>query len=158
MTRLAAGGIFVVAVAEGLAVVFSAQRYAVAIGGLAAALFVLAACLQLDSARRGSSPEPSSDDATELLQRWRNQTQATVHWAESTRGDWDRYLRPKLAREFLLAVRQKDPASRQATGRLVFGDELWTWVDPSAIRPERSAEPGPGYTALAEILRRMERI
>jgi hypothetical protein len=158
MTRLAAGGIFLVAGAEAMAVTFSAHRYAVTIGGLAAALFVLAACRQLDSARRGFNSEPASDDATELLQRWRTQTQATLQWADSTRGEWDRYLRPKLAREFLLAVRQKDPAARQATGRLVFGDELWTWVDPSDIRAELSKEPGPGYTALAEILRRMERI
>lgn len=155
MTRLTAGGIVLVAGAEVLAV-FAAHRYAVVIGGLAAALFVLAACLQLNSERRGLRPEPSSDDATELLQRWKTQTQATVQWADSTRGDWDRHLRPKLAREFLLATRQKDPATQQATGRLVFGDELWTWVDPSAIRPEQSEEPGPGYTTLAEILRRME--
>jgi hypothetical protein len=158
MTRLAAGGVFMVAIAEALAVMVSAHRYAVPIGGTAAALFVLAAYMQLDSGRRGLSPEPSPDDATELLQRWRTQAQATVRWADSTRGDWDRYLRPKLAREFLVAVRQKDPAARQATGRLVFGDELWMWVDPSAIRPEQSNEPGPGYTVLAEILRRMERI
>lgn len=156
MTRLAAGGIFLVAGAEVLAVMFAAHRYPVVIGGLAAALFVLAACRQLNSERRGLRPEPSSDDASELLQRWKTQTRATVQWADSTRGDWDRYLRPKLAREFLLATRQKDPAAQQVTGRLVFGDQLWTWVDPSAIRPERSEEPGPGYPALAEILRRME--
>ena len=158
MTRLAAGGIFLVAGAEALAVMFAAHRFAVVIGGLAAALFVLAACRQLNSERRGLRPEPSPDDATELLQRWKTQTQATVQWADSTRGEWDRYLRPKLAREFLLATRQKDPAAQQATGRLVFGDELWAWVDPSAIRSERSGEPGPGYTALAEILRRMEQV
>ena len=37
------------------------------------------------------------------------------------------------AREFVLATRQKDPAALRATGRIVFGEDLWRGVDPSDI-------------------------
>ncbi|BBY61069.1 hypothetical protein MSAR_42050 [Mycolicibacterium sarraceniae] len=46
----------------------------------------------------------------------------------------------------------------QATGRIVFGDNLWDWVDPNNVARDRGREPGPGYKTLEEILRRMEDI
>ena len=97
-----------------------------------------------------------TDDAAESLQRWRSRTESSIQWADATRADWDRHLRPRLAREFVLATRQRDPAALAATGRIVFGDDLWRWVDPSDISRTGSREPGPGYATLEEILRRME--
>ena len=84
-----------------------------------------------------------------------------IRWADSSRRDWDRHLRPRLAREFMLATGQranKDPAVMQATGRMVFGDELWQWVDPSNVAETGGREPGPGRAALSEILERLERV
>jgi hypothetical protein len=46
----------------------------------------------------------------------------------------------------------------QTTGRIVFGDELWQWVDPSNVMPTGGHEPGPGRGALKEILERLERV
>jgi hypothetical protein len=102
--------------------------------------------------------EAITDDAAESLQRWKSRTESTIRWADATRADWDRHLRPKLAAEFILATRHRDPAVLKATGRIVFGDELWRWVDPSDISRTGSREPGPGSATLEEILRRMERL
>ena len=52
------------------------------------------------------------------------------------------YLRPKLARDFLAATRQKEPAAVAAAGRLLFGEDLWQWVDPQNVSPARRNEPG----------------
>jgi hypothetical protein len=61
----------------------------------------------------------------------------------------------------MLATNQranKDPAAMQATGRMVFGDELWQLVDPSNVAQTGGREPGPGRAALSEILERLERV
>jgi len=107
---------------------------------------------------RNHPTEAITDDAAEFLQRWKSRTESTIRWADATRADWDRHLRPKLAAEFILATRHKDPNALKATGRIVFGDELWRWVDPSDISRTGSREPGPGSATLEEILRRMERL
>jgi len=96
------------------------------------------------------------NDAQESLQRWKAQTETMIRWADAGRAEWDRHLRPKLAREFLMATRQKEPASVAAVGRIVFGDELWQWVDPHNVPTAGRDEPGPGRAALDEILRRLE--
>lgn len=92
----------------------------------------------------------------ESLRRWKAQTEELIRWADCTRGDWDRYLRPKLARDFLMATKQKEPAAIATTGRILFGEELWPWVDPQNAAPGRRDEPGPGRDALDEILKRLE--
>jgi hypothetical protein len=125
-------------------------------GGAAAALVLAAARMGLDV--RSHRAEVITDDAAESLQRWKSRTESTIQWADATRADWDRHLRPKLAAEFILATRHRDPAALKATGRIVFGDELWRWVDPSDISRTGSREPGPGSATLEEILRRMERL
>lgn len=156
MIRLVAGGIFLVAAAEVLALVLGARQWVLPTAGLAVAVFLLAARLAFDAAQRYSHGESSADDAGEGLRRWRSRTESTIQWAHATRDDWDRHLRPRLAREFVLATRQRDPAALQATGRIVFGDDLWGWVDPNNVVRARAREPGPGYATLEEILRRME--
>jgi hypothetical protein len=154
--RLVAGALFLVAAAEVLALVLTADRWVLPIAGLAAAVFLLAARLSFGAAHHRPPVEPAGDDSAEALRRWRSRTDSTIRWADSTRADWDRHLRPRLAREFVLATRQRDPVALQATGRIVFGDDLWGWVDPNNVARSRGREPGPGYSTLEEILRRME--
>ena len=67
---------------------------------------------------------------------------------QNRRGrDWDRRLRPMLARQFELASGQrkaKDPRAFHATGRMLFGEQLWQWVDPDNISRDRwPASPVP---------------
>jgi hypothetical protein len=104
----------------------------------------------------GNAEEPAQSAALESLQRWKSQTQELIRWADGTRGDWDRHLRPKLARDFLIATKQKESVALAGAGRLVFGEELWQWVDPQNVSMARRGEPGPGRGALDEILRRLE--
>jgi len=156
--RLVAGGLVLVAGAEILALVVGARPWVLPVGGLALVVFLLAARRSFDAAQHRSSDDLVSDDPAESLRRWRSRTESTVQWADSTREDWDRHLRPRLAREFVLSTRQRDPAALQATGRIVFGDDLWGWVDPNNIARTRKREPGPGYATLEEILRRMENL
>lgn len=162
MTRLVAGGFVVIVLIETLAFVIE-PRISLPAAGLALAGFVLLAAGRLGGGAGGPAG-PADSGAGESLRRWRSQTEALIAWADGTRGDWDRHLRPRLAREFMLATGHKESgsgeqaASREQTGRMVFGDELWAWVDPSAVRRAGRDEPGPGAAGLAEILRRLEQI
>ncbi|AKK27733.1 hypothetical protein [Mycobacterium sp. EPa45] len=158
MIRLVAGGLVLVAGAEVLALVLGARQWVLPAAGLALVVFLLAARLTIAAAQRYPATDGINDDPAEALRRWRSRTESTIRWADSTREDWDRHLRPRLAREFVLATRQRDPAAMRATGRIVFGDDLWGWVDPNNIVRARSREPGPGYATLEEILRRMENL
>lgn len=109
---------------------------------------------RLDTAPDGSEP-------AESLRRWLSRTETLVSRSESTRRDWDRHLRPMLARQFELATGQRqvrNPAEFQATGQLLFGTDLWAWVDPHNVLRTGGDQPGPGRATLAEILRRMERV
>ena len=156
MTRLWAGGLVLVVGVEVLVMVLNAHRWLLPAAGAAAAVILIAARMGLDA--RSHPAEAITDDAAESLQRWKSRTESTIRWADATRADWDRHLRPKLAAEFILATRHKDPNALKATGRIVFGDDLWRWVDPSDISRTGSREPGPGSATLEEILRRMERL
>jgi hypothetical protein len=153
--RLVAGGLVLVAGAEVLALVLGARQWVLPSAGLALVVFLLAVRLSFAAAQQRSAVETVADDPAESLRRWRSRTQSTIRWADATRGDWDRHLRPRLAREFVLATRQRDPTALQATGRIVFGEDLWGWVDPNNVVHGTGREPGPGYATLEEILRRM---
>jgi hypothetical protein len=64
-----------------------------------------------------------------------------------------------LARRFALTAGQsqaKDPAAFDATGRMLFGPQLWAWVNPNNVAQTGPREPGPGRATLAEILERLE--
>jgi hypothetical protein len=111
--------------------------------------------------------EPSAEDgalnndAAESLRRWLSRTETLVSRSESSRRDWDRHLRPMLARQFELATGQRQARNRtafHATGTMLFGAELWAWVDPQNVSRTGEGEPGPGRDALAEILRRLEQV
>ena len=157
MTRLWAGGLVLVVGTEVLVMVLGLHQWLMPAAGAAAALVLITARTSLDG-HNNATPEAITDDAAESLQRWKSRTESTIQWADATRADWDRHLRPKLAAEFILATRHRDPTALKATGRIVFGDELWRWVDPSDISRTGSREPGPGSATLEEILRRMERL
>ena len=85
----------------------------------------------------------------ESLRGWLSRTETLIHRSESTRTDWDRHLRPMLARRFAIATGQqqaKDPAAFHATGQMLFGAELWAWVDPNNVAQTGAARTraGPG--------------
>jgi hypothetical protein len=105
--------------------------------------------------------EPNTDVLGNSLRSWLSRTEKMLRWSESTRADWDRHLRPILARRFEIATGQrkaKDAAAFHATGRMLFGPELWGWVNPDNVSRTGASEPGPGRGALEEILERLERV
>ena len=159
--KLVVGGLALVVAVEVMAFMMADHRFVLWISGGAAALVLLAGRRLLDRESTTEKPEELADGPAESLRRWIVRTETMIRWADSSRRDWDRHLRPRLAREFMLATNQRadrDPAAMQATGRMVFGDELWQWVDPSNVAQTGGREPGPGRGALSEILERLERV
>jgi hypothetical protein len=129
--------------------------------GLIVAIVILALRWLLGRAADPDEGSEGSNDPAESLRRWLSRTETLISRSESTRRDWDRHLRPMLARQFELATGQRqarNPAAFEATGQMLFGAELWTWVDPQNVSRTGGDDPGPGRAALAEILQRMERV
>lgn len=160
MRRLIALGVCLIVVVELLALTVHDRRFVVAAAGVALALVLL-------SIRRvvGSGQQPEGeldpDEPGESLRRWLATTETTVRWSESTRGDWDRHLRPMLARRYEIATGQrltKDPEAFHACGRMLFGPELWDWINPNNITRSGDRQPGPGRAAFEEILRKLEQV
>ncbi|WP_454194787.1 hypothetical protein [Nocardia sp. Marseille-Q1738] len=115
--------------------------------------------------RSGAGEEPEIDEMengpAEMLQRWHARAQMLADRADGTRAEWDRHLRPLLAKEFELSTGQRVAKNRravEAAGIHQFGPELWRWVDPanSALRDQTSR--APGRAALDEILSRLQRM
>ncbi len=156
-----AGGFFLVVAVEVLAIVTAHHRYVLMASGAAAAVVLLAGRRLLGGDTDSGPSEQVDEEGAESMRRWISRTETMIRWADSSRADWDRHLRPRLAREFFMATGQrqgKDPAALQATGRIVFGDELWQWVDPSNVAYGAAHQPGPGRGALEAILERLERL
>ena len=110
---------------------------------------------------RAATPAPAANALEESLRSWLSRTETLIHRSESTRADWDRHLRPMLARRFAITTGQhqaKDPAAFDATGQMLFGPQLWAWVDPNNVAQTGAREPGPGRATLAEILERLEAV
>lgn len=126
-------------------------------------LVLLALCTCLGVTPNSPAPEGLvDDDAGEPLQRWMSRTEAFAHWSGTTRSDWDRRVRPVLARHFEVATkanqrRTSDPAAFKASGLMLFGD-LWQWVDPDNVVRGGSPKQGPGRHTLEEILERLEQV
>lgn len=155
MSRILAAGFLGVVVAEVVGVLIG-WRWALPAAGVAVAVFAWQVRGNLAGVRRPAEAEPTVDPALDSLYRWKSQTESLIQWADTTRGDWDRYLRPKLARDFLQATRQKEPAAAAAAGRLLFGEDLWQWVDPHNVSAARRGDPAPGRATLNTILERLE--
>ena len=41
---------------------------------------------------------------------------------------------------------------------MLFGADLWAWVNPENVSRTDAEKPGPGRAALDEILQRLERV
>jgi len=160
MKRLIALGVCLIVGIEVLVLMLHDRRFVLAGAGVALALVLL-------NIRRvlGHGPEPDArenpDDLGDSLRRWLSTTETTIRRSDSTRADWDRHLRPMLARRFEIATGQrqaKDPTAFHATGRMLFGAELWEWVNPNNVARTGDHEPGPGRATLEEILQRLEQV
>jgi hypothetical protein len=158
--KLVALGVSVVLSAELAALTLHDRRWVLWAAG-AAALFALVNVRQAVGRDVEPSPPPIPNALEESLRSWLSRTQTLIHRSESTRSDWDRHLRPMLARRFAIATGQKqakDPAAFDATGRTLFGAELWGWVTPNNVSQTGAREPGPGRATLEEILERLEQV
>jgi hypothetical protein len=158
--KLVASSLFLVIGAELLALVLHDRWLVLWTSGAAVAFVLLGVRRYLG---RDSEPvaEPESNHLGDSLRRWVSTTETLIRRSESTRRDWDRHLRPMLARRFEIATGQrkaKDPAAYYAMGRMLFGAELWEWVNPDNVADTGAREPGPGREALQEILQRLEQV
>lgn len=161
LKKLVAAGLCLVVGVQVLAMLMPDRRIVLVIVGAAVAVALLTLRLYLANASKAEYTAPSVNDAEESLRRWLSRTETLISWSESTRSDWDRHLRPMLARQFGIATGQKqnkNPEGFRATGRMLFGDELWAWVDPENVARTNNHVPGPGREALDEILRRLEQV
>jgi hypothetical protein len=161
MSKLLAASLGLVLGAEVLALLLPDRRVVLAISGAAVAIAFLAFRWLLVRGIDAAPAEPPTHDPGDSLRRWLSRTETLISWADSSRSDWDRHLRPLLARQFALATGQrqaKDPAAFQATGRMMFGADLWRWVDPENVVRQSNREPGPGRAALDAILQRLEQV
>ncbi len=160
MKRLIALGISVVLAAELTALSLHDRRLVLWFAG-AAVLFALINVRHVLGRDIEPPPTEISNALEETLRSWLSRTQTLIHRSEATRADWDRHLRPMLARRFAIATGQKqakDPAAFDATGRTLFGSELWAWVHPNNVSRTGMSEPGPGRATLEEILERLEQV
>lgn len=160
MKRTLVLGVCLIVGIELLALIQHDRRFVLVASGGALALVLLTVRRVLG---RGGYPdaEPDPDDVGDSLRRWLSNTETTIRWSESTRRDWDRHLRPMLARRYAMATGQrqsKDRVAYHASGRMLFGAELWEWVNPNNVTRTGDRQPGPGRAALEEILRKLEQV
>lgn len=161
MNKFVVLGLGLVVAVELMTFTMADHRFLLWVSGAAAAVVLMTGRRLLNSESAPEKPGSSADGPAESMNRWIARTETMIRWADSSRRDWDHHLRPRLAREFMLATGQRannDPAAMQATGRMVFGDDLWQWVDPGNVATTGGREPGPGRKALNEILERLERV
>lgn len=160
MKKIVTLGVCLIVSVELLALTLPDRGLVLAATGVALALVLL-------NVRRvvGRRPQPDddagADDLGDSLRRWVANTETTIRWSDSTRSDWDRHLRPMLARRYEIATGQrlsKDPAAYHAGGRMLFGAELWEWVNPNNVVRGGDRGPGPGRAALEAILRKLEQV
>ena len=160
MKRLIVLGVCLIVGVELLALITHDRRFVLAASGIALTLVLLNVRRFLG--RGTESPaEPDRDHLGDSLRRWLSTTETTIRWSDSTRADWDRHLRPILARRYEMTTGQKqskDPVAYHASGRMLFGTELWEWVNPNNVTRTGDHQPGPGRATLEEILRRLEKV
>ncbi|MCK0177132.1 hypothetical protein [Mycolicibacterium sp. F2034L] len=161
MTRPIAAAVALLVLAELYAVVRLDRDDVLVVSGVALVGGLVAVRWSLRPDRMSAPPASEADERAAALQRWAVRTETMISWSEATRADWDRRLRPMLARQFELATgqrRSRNADAFEATGRMLFGSQLWQWVDPENVSRTGGREPGPGRAALDEILQRLERV
>lgn len=160
MTRVVVCGVFLIVVVQLFAVTQLERDVVLTVTGVALAGVLIAVRARLT--RQGDdATDAVTDEAAASVHRWLQRTETLISWSESSRSDWDRRLRPMLARQFALAAghrKTKDPRAFHATGRMVFGEQLWQWVDPENISRTGGQEQGPGRRTLDEVLQRLENL
>lgn len=119
-----------------------------------ATLWLVSRAVPRDGARQQRHAGPAEPDSTLA------HAQITVGWASGTRRDWDRHVRPVLARQLdeALGARRSTEEARSAAGELLFGPVLWPLIDPNDRFTTQLDGPGPGRDALATILNRLESV
>lgn len=158
--RVVFGGIALVVLVELMVLGVGGRSIVLLVTGVAVAFALLSLRWWFIGGDDETRATPDLQSA-ESLERWHARTEILIGWADGTRGAWDRHLRPILAREFSMATGHrpsKNTAAHDAAGRMLFGTELWDWVDPSAASHQRRDEPAPGRATLDEILERLESI
>jgi hypothetical protein len=161
VNKVGAAAIVVVVLAQLLALSHPDRHVVLWAGAAGATVMLLTARWFLTRDAAVGVDDSRARDPAESLRRWRSKTEILITRADSTRADWDKYLRPMLARQFELATAQrkaKDPRVFHATAIALFGDRLWPWVDPDNVSRGGADEPGPGRSVLNEILQRLEEI
>jgi hypothetical protein len=161
MKAFVACGVCGVVVVEAISLVLLNRDAAAWLSGGALAVALLAARWLLGRPAWPVSVDAKTEDTATALSRWVERTEAQIAWSEATRADWDRRLRPMLARQFEFATRRpraRNPSAFAATGRVLFGEALWAWVDPDNISRTGTRERGPGRAVLTEIIERLERL
>lgn len=116
--------------------------------------------LRPERREKGLADEMENGPA-EMLRHWHARAVMLVDRADGSRADWDRHLRPLLAKEFQLSAGLRVSKNRRAlesAGIHLFGAELWRWVDPADSAPRDQNTPAPGRAALDEILSRLQRM
>lgn len=160
MTRTVTLGLCFIVGIELLALTLHDRRWVLAASGGALALVLLTVRRVLGRAMPDEA-DTDPDDLGDSLRRWLSNTETTIRWSESTRVDWDRHLRPMLARRYEMTTgqrRSKDPMAYQVSGQMLFGTELWEWVNPNNVAQTGDRRPGPGRATLEEILRKLEQV
>ncbi|MEU1963783.1 hypothetical protein [Nocardia sp. NPDC019255] len=141
--------------ARGLLLIVAGIPVAVALGWLIWSL------LERAEAGEADAIDDMDNGPAEMLRRWHARAQMLADRADGSRADWDRHLRPLLAKEFELSSGQRVAKNRravEAAGIHQFGPELWRWVDPANSALRDQAGRAPGRAALDEILSRLQRM
>ncbi|RFZ66545.1 hypothetical protein DE4576_02699 [Mycobacterium marinum] len=160
MKKLIVLGVLLIVAVELLTLAVRDHRLVLAASGVAVAL-VLLNIRRVVGHAMAPPAETDPDDVGDGLRRWLSGTETTIRRSESTRADWDRHLRPMLARRYEIATGQrqaKDPAAFHATGRMLFGEDLWEWINPNNVARTGDRQPGPGRATLEAILQRLEQV
>ncbi|MFI5780063.1 hypothetical protein [Nocardia sp. NPDC051570] len=165
MTRavIVGGAIVMIALIELIALADQRALIPLLVGAPLVGALALLIWSLLERTRTESRNDPADDEIdngpAEMLRRWRARAQMLAERADGSRAEWDRHLRPLLAKQFELSSGHRIAKNRRATesaGLMQFGPELWRWVDPadSALRDQHTR--APGRAALDEILRRLQ--
>ena len=107
MIRVVLVGLAAVGGVEAVLALGGARATLLPAAGVLAALVLLALRTGLSKSGRPAVAPPAESPPAELLQRWLARTVALIAWADGTRGDWDRHVRPVLARSFVVAVARR---------------------------------------------------
>ena len=162
---VAGGAIAVVVIIEAIGLGHQRALLPVLLGvPVAGALGLLVRSL-VERSRMRTEHDPADDEIdngpAETLRQWHARTQMLARHADGSRADWDRHLRPLLAKEFEQCSGHRSDKNRraaEAAGTLLFGTHLWQWVDPMNAATRDHDTRAPGRAALDEILRRLQSV